>query len=210
MNESETEKFLNTPHMPYNVPEELVPDILDVLNRIPPGWGKWLSLDSGWYSIIVQLNKELTELDPDYEVHQVKEKFGSLRYYFGLSELPRSACCVEWSTENPPPPRSSWRSEDPRSQEYLDEYAVWADAHERHHGNEKHQALYEAQEPLREARHELYLQMQKLVDEAERVSIFTCELCGLSGSMFIRGDWLKTLCHSCANELGFHSIDEEN
>jgi MinD superfamily P-loop ATPase len=39
-------------------------------------------MSRGWYPIIVELDRRLAELDEDYVVHQVKEKFGGLRYYF--------------------------------------------------------------------------------------------------------------------------------
>lgn len=37
---------------------------------------------SGWYSLIQQCDIELTALDPDYKPAQIKEKFGTLRFYF--------------------------------------------------------------------------------------------------------------------------------
>lgn len=51
-----------------------------ILRRIPKRWGR-LSVDRGWYPILARLDAQLAALDPDYEVHQVKEKFGGLRYY---------------------------------------------------------------------------------------------------------------------------------
>lgn len=53
-----------------------------ILLRIPDGWGRWISCDRGWYPIICDLDAALAELDPAYELHQVKEKFGGLRFYF--------------------------------------------------------------------------------------------------------------------------------
>lgn len=37
---------------------------------------------SGWHDIILNLDKKLKMLDPEYEILQIKEKFGSLRYYY--------------------------------------------------------------------------------------------------------------------------------
>jgi hypothetical protein len=37
----------------------------------------------GWSDIIYDLHKKLVEEKPDYVIHQVKEKFGTLRYYTG-------------------------------------------------------------------------------------------------------------------------------
>ena len=35
----------------------------------------------GWKSLIKELDSKLSELDPNYRIEQVKEKFGGLRYY---------------------------------------------------------------------------------------------------------------------------------
>jgi hypothetical protein len=44
----------------------------------------------GWLSIIEELNDNLAAIDLDYEIHQIKEKFGTLRFYaqtsFGCGE----------------------------------------------------------------------------------------------------------------------------
>jgi len=36
----------------------------------------------GWKDLIKDLDTKLSELDPDYTIEQIKEKFGGLRYYF--------------------------------------------------------------------------------------------------------------------------------
>lgn len=56
-----------------------------VLDRIPVEWGKYLP-DEGWDQLLLDLDRELSEIDPDYAIHQAKEKFGSLRFYVGLSD----------------------------------------------------------------------------------------------------------------------------
>lgn len=58
-----------------------------ILNRIPGNWGKWIDVGRGWYEIVINLNKAIGELYPDYEIQQVKSKFGSLRYYCEYEEL---------------------------------------------------------------------------------------------------------------------------
>lgn len=35
----------------------------------------------GWHPIIRELEEALNAIDPEYEIQQVKEKFGGLRYY---------------------------------------------------------------------------------------------------------------------------------
>ncbi len=52
-----------------------------IMQRIPEGWGRWISCGPGWYPMLVELDSVLAQLDPEYEVRQVKEKFGGLCYY---------------------------------------------------------------------------------------------------------------------------------
>lgn len=52
-----------------------------VLSRIPARWGRFLDIDAGWYPLIANLDQQLRATDADYVVHQVKEKFGTLRFY---------------------------------------------------------------------------------------------------------------------------------
>lgn len=60
--------------------------LVAIMRRIPGGWGRWISCDAGWYPIITDLDRRLTAIDPGYELHQVKEKFGCLAYYFLASD----------------------------------------------------------------------------------------------------------------------------
>ena len=53
-----------------------------LLERIPDGWGRWIGCGAGWYPILARLEQQLNELDPDYQVHQIKEKFGTLCFYW--------------------------------------------------------------------------------------------------------------------------------
>lgn len=56
-------------------------DLVAMMLRIPDRWGRWIRCGAGWYPLITQLDRQLAELDPVYELHQCKEKFGTLRYY---------------------------------------------------------------------------------------------------------------------------------
>ena len=40
--------------------------------------------DNPWYPIIKQTNDLLTDLVPGYEITQIKDKFGGLRYYYNV------------------------------------------------------------------------------------------------------------------------------
>lgn len=78
--------MLNTHHLPEDA-GEYAEGLAKILNRIPDGWGRWISHDKGWYPLVCSTNEMLSYIDPDYEIHQVKEKYGTLRYYYG-SKLP--------------------------------------------------------------------------------------------------------------------------
>lgn len=55
--------------------------LIAILLRIPEQWGRWVSCDAGWYPLLAALDAGLAALDPDYVLHQAKEKFAALRYY---------------------------------------------------------------------------------------------------------------------------------
>ena len=62
------------------------PDFLKpVLARINPDYGVVISCESGWWTLISNCDKELSAIDPDYTIFQIKEKFGGLRYYYSPS-----------------------------------------------------------------------------------------------------------------------------
>lgn len=48
--------------------------------RVPPRWDG-VTVGDGWLGILDRLDRAIAEIDPDYEIHQAKEKFGGLRYY---------------------------------------------------------------------------------------------------------------------------------
>lgn len=53
-----------------------------LLNRIPKEWGRYASTGPGWEPILIDIDVQLSELIPCYEVQQIKEKFGTLRFYW--------------------------------------------------------------------------------------------------------------------------------
>jgi hypothetical protein len=55
--------------------------LLRLLQRIPDGWGRWISCSSGWFALLARAERELADVCPTFAVHQVKEKFGTLRLY---------------------------------------------------------------------------------------------------------------------------------
>ena len=70
------------------VPENAGPyrnTLVAILRRIPPHWGRSIACGPGWFPLIARLHADLLDLDPNYVVLQVKEKFAGLRYYAGTS-----------------------------------------------------------------------------------------------------------------------------
>lgn len=135
-----------------------------LIERIPSGWIKSIDCDSGWDWILQDLNAKLEYLDFNYKINQVKEKFGTLRFYY----TPQITKGV-----------------------------------------------------VRDL-------MDDAVSTAERYSATTCELCGKSSMMSdsskgVEFDktvslkysnngnpngWLKTLCDTCAEPLGYENSKE--
>jgi hypothetical protein len=72
--------LLNTPHLPKNA-GEFAPALSRMLARIPPNWGMWIDVGPGWWPIVTALDEAIAVLYPNYEIYQVKEKYGVLRYY---------------------------------------------------------------------------------------------------------------------------------
>ena len=80
-------RFRDSLHVPEDA-GDLEDALTRLLLRIPDGWGRWISCDRGWYPLIVRLDAQLAALDPEYTVHQVKEKFGGLRFYMSSEADP--------------------------------------------------------------------------------------------------------------------------
>lgn len=53
----------------------------EIKSRIVNDW-KYIDTPPEWYELIIECHEKLLAIDPDYKLHQVKEKFGGLRYYF--------------------------------------------------------------------------------------------------------------------------------
>ncbi len=41
----------------------------------------------GWWPVIANLDHQIAAIAPDYKLHQIKQKFGGLRFYYGLDEV---------------------------------------------------------------------------------------------------------------------------
>jgi hypothetical protein len=65
---------------------ELSVAIQQLAKKIKPPYYSTIEVDEGWYQLVLDCDKELSEIDPKYDLQQVKEKFGGLRYYFQPSD----------------------------------------------------------------------------------------------------------------------------
>lgn len=54
-----------------------------LITKLDPIWKA--GIGPGWHSLLEELHEKLLEVDPDYEIGQVKEKFGGLRFYMESS-----------------------------------------------------------------------------------------------------------------------------
>jgi hypothetical protein len=66
-----------------NIPMEAAArtELKNLLDRIPNNYGKYIGCGEGWHSLLIDLDKELAKLSPDYTIAQIKEKFGELCFY---------------------------------------------------------------------------------------------------------------------------------
>lgn len=62
-----------------------------ILDRIHEPWWSGISCGEGWHGFLLELDARLASMDPDYTIQQVKEKFGTLRYYASPSEAYRDS-----------------------------------------------------------------------------------------------------------------------
>lgn len=138
--------------------------LLDIMLRIPDGWGRWIRVERGWYSLVCELDRSLAAVFPDYVVRQVKQKFGSLNYHWAPPSDFRP-----FSDPDDPHPRLT--NED----DYEAQLASW----------ERRQVDYRERVGLADEFEDLQERLERattLVSQAEQRSQNTCEFCGGVGS----------------------------
>ena len=183
------QRMLNALHVPEDA-GDYEGALEKILRRIPDGWGRWISCDKGWYPLVVGLNEQLSQLDPDYQLHQVKEKFGMLRYYAEPSGLR----VVDESIPEPqrPPRDFAWESEE--VQAWNSEREAWDEAQDAYRETPEGAARVSEASAKGEA-------FQALIRAAEARSAHVCELCGADAETRMTrapGPWYKTICEGCA------------
>lgn len=57
-----------------------------IQKRLDAGKGCDSWIGTGWVNLVVQLDEQIVQLDPEYSISQIKEKFGGLRYYISISD----------------------------------------------------------------------------------------------------------------------------
>lgn len=195
---------LNGLHLPDDA-GNYAPGLEKMLRRIPDGWGRWVSCDTGWYGLLVSLDEQIAALLPDYQIRQVKEKYGTLRFYWAPPEL-IPECCAQRRLDDPRPTaepvsvRVGAKSRSPQLQAALD---AWSEREIAHLGSDTHTSCMEALRNGPEAarRASVIEQVEALVKDAERRSAEICERCSGRGRLREQRSWLKTLCDTCAGEL---------
>jgi hypothetical protein len=199
-------KVLNAVHVPDNAGVHAA-GLERMLRRIPDGWGRWVRCDAGWYGLLVELDERIAALLPEYEIHQMKEKFGTLRFYWGVPEVVPE-CCSGRSMSDPRPlpepvsARLAPKGRTPAAQAVMD---AWWERELAHQGSEEHVACVEKLRGGRDADwfNTAVAQVEELVRTAQHRSATICERCSATGSLRNRGFWVKTLCVACAQELDF-------
>lgn len=53
----------------------------DIFRRFGDKWIKQIECDDGWLNLINDCHEKLFSIDPNYTIFQIKQKFGTLRYY---------------------------------------------------------------------------------------------------------------------------------
>jgi len=57
--------------------------LADIEGNPYPASQRHYPVGQGWMPIVLKLNEEIMAIQPDYEIAQIKEKFGTLRFYIG-------------------------------------------------------------------------------------------------------------------------------
>jgi hypothetical protein len=66
--------------------DEIGKKIMMLKLKIKAPYLPYVDVDEGWYQLVLDCDNELSGIDPNYDLQQVKEKFGGLRYYFQPSD----------------------------------------------------------------------------------------------------------------------------
>ena len=93
-------------------------------------WGPMVAVPDRWLPYLLELDEAVAAILPDYELAQVKEKFGTLRYYLELPVEP--PCCQEFERAHPYPGSGSSSSDE------LSALVAWEAARDAHEATAAH------------------------------------------------------------------------
>lgn len=214
----DTDEVLNSLHVPDGAGE--YEDALGrLLLRIPDGWGRWISCSPGWFELLARAERELAALCPTFTVHQVKEKYGTLRLYVEFdhdADLPAEVRAAE-----PDCPSRRELAEILGLTDAGDDDAVghsWQEAYEKvfipAHDDwaRRVEAIRESEAGRRaiEDQARRAEEFEQLIERFERESAKVCELCGAAGTLsrtVAQWPWYAVRCDAC-REDGWIRVSE--
>jgi len=211
MDSKNAQEIINRKYLPKDSGKYKA-ELLEILDKIPDGWGRWISCDKGWYPLITELHKKLSAMHPDYEIYQIKEKFSTLRYYFGLPS-PEHQCCKDIGNLAPArgPVNPAYLSKEDKSLRTIEmQYKLSEWFHTEycpHYESSEHNATLDAYEPESLRLNDLYIKMEDIVTEYEHLSAITCEICSQPGEAHTQGGWMKTLCRPCGVDRKYVPVE---
>lgn len=204
----DTHEVLNSLHVPEGAGEH-EDELRRLLLRIPDGWGRWISCSPGWFGLLARAERELAAVCQTFIVHQIKEKYGTLRLYAEFDrddDLP-----VEVRAAEPDCPSrrelaallgmTDARGEEAVSDTWQRSYEAlfvpahddWASRVEVIRGSEKGRRASEDQARRAE-------RFEQLIERFEKESASVCELCGAAGALsrtVAQSPWYAVRCDGC-------------
>ena len=207
----DTDGVLNSLHVPDGA-GEYEDALRRVLLRIPDGWGRWISCSSGWFELLARAERELAALCPTFTVHQVKEKYGTLRLYAEFDhddDLP-----VEVRAAEPDCPSrqelveilglTDAGADDGVGDAWLEAYeTVFVPAHDVWASRVDAIRASEAGHRASEDQARRAEEFERLIERFEKESASVCELCGAAGALsrtVAPWPWYAVRCDGCRED----------
>lgn len=207
----DTDEVLNSLHVPDEA-AEYEDALRRLLLRIPDGWGRWISCSPGWFELLAGAERDLAALCPTFTVHQVKEKYGTLRLYVEFDhddDLPAEVRAVE--------PDCPSRRELAELLGLTDAGAdadvgdAWREAYEKvfvpAHDDwaRRVEAIRESEAGGRAVENQARRaeQFERLIERFEKESAKVCELCGAAGVLsrtVAQSPWYAVRCDACRED----------
>ncbi len=186
----DVQELIDTPQLPADAGENATA-LSAMLERIPRGHGRWIDCERGWHPIVIALDAGLAEIFPGYELHECKQKYGSLRFSFGLGE--------ELCDPADPEPEHPGRDAPEQDRE------AWLAAMKAWRGSRDDWLETPAGQASAASLNARAQRAKALSKAAEQAAAATCELCGAAGRMTLTraaSPWHQVLCAGCAQEHG--------